>query len=911
MRFIDIFNSEQCKDLYQSVNQFSSDCLKQYNDEIESLGFNFKSKDIFDYVWGTVELSAVEICLIDSPLVQRLRNIKQLGFAHYVYCNADYSRFAHTIGVIEIAGRMSKMITRNLKQAIPNKDKFNMEEVVRLAALFHDSGHMFYSHVSERFFTNNKNYDGIEQTTGALTYFNEQISTRASLHEMLSVMLVNSNEVHRFFSLTAKHLNNSKILKSEEVDILIDYISGLIVGTAVDKSILPYSMIIKGAIDADRMDYLSRDSSTTKVPLAVDIGRLINKITVVKINNYQPSNVWNDHSEEDYPYQSMAIQYSAQRLIWQLFMARSILYQSIYFHHKKLTAESMLRQACENIFQLIPEKSHDFSYIMSLDDCALSEHFVDIIIPDSLQNDTKCKNAQDIIKRIKNRNLYKRVASFSQDILDSVPNYIYESFVTNVIENPFSTTYSEFLRELTDEYYVVLQNLGKAKPEHQPIFMFIEANWKNEMSDDIPIDFGNAPYKMSSQVFKETPTFGEENRQKQYYLVTDQIERDLVYIALEKILFSKYNIKINEGSSTCAKFTSEQIAKTKSELFELNYYKDSLVLLPDRIVRNLYNRRTFSNIVSKYQSFSGVRGSKVTEQSLFDYLKQFLLVPCTKDEIKHLLNGVLSLLAQATFIDRDYFSEKGSALLKQVLQKGYENNLMVKLGGAFDSANRLTYYFNDIAEKSEFRFVETVPDALKLSSDSPEKSCIVFFDDGAYSGKQVVSIFQELMGVPIEERETDEIHTKELDPSSKELIKSSKIILAYICFNKMSEKIILKKLSDLGIENVEIVFEQDLSNKIFSDTSTVFSTMEERDIVHTMLKDIGYQVQKSSKLQEDGTYTSRWTEERIQDASLGYNDAQQTVIFEFNVPTYTLTPFWQNGYYNKNAWKGLFQRTEK
>ena len=76
-------------------------------------------------------------------------------------------------------------------------------------------------------------------------------------------------------------------------------------------------MIIKGAIDADRMDYLSRDSSTTKVPLAVDIGRLINKVTVVKINDYQPSRVWNDHTTEDYPYQSMAIQYSARRLIGQ------------------------------------------------------------------------------------------------------------------------------------------------------------------------------------------------------------------------------------------------------------------------------------------------------------------------------------------------------------------------------------------------------------------------------------------------------------------------------------------------------------------------------------------------------------------------------------------------------------------
>ena len=908
MRFIDIFKSDACKEIYESINKYSAEALKDYNDQIESLGFNAKPKDIFDFVWGTVELNAVEISLIDSPLIQRLRNIKQLGFAHYVYCNADYSRFAHTIGVIEVAGRMSKVITRNLKQAIPNS-KINMSEVVRLAAIFHDCGHMFYSHVSEKFFTSNKKYNHIQTITDTLTFFNEQISTRAAFHEMLSVMVVNSDEVYRFFKLTAKYLDESKILDEEDVKLLIDYISGLIVGTAVDKSILPYSMVIKGTIDADRMDYLSRDSSTTKVPLAVDIGRLVNKLTVVKINNYQPSQVWNDHTSDDYPYQSMAIKYSAQRLIGQLSMARAILYQSIYFHHKKLTAEAMFRRACENIFQLIPEQKRDFSYIMSLNDQAMSEYFSEIMIPTELRDDLRCKEAHDILVRIRDRNLYKRVASFSQDVLDSVPNYIYEDFVASVIEDQFSSRHTEFVELLTNEYYTVLKYMGKEKPINGPTFMFIEANWKSEMSDDIPVDFGNAPYKMSSQIYKETPSFGEENRQKQYYLVTDQNDRELVYVALERLLYSRYKIRLQEGSSTCAKFTSDQLTKVKYDLFELNYYKEALSLLSDRIVKRLYDQRAFNTVVSKYQSFTGVRGSKVTEQSLSDFLRQFLLVHCDKDEIKHLLNGILRLLTEATFIDRDFFSKNASSLMSKILKKGYKNNLMVKLGGAFDSANRLTYYFNDVKEKGEFRFVETVSDALKIANN-PE-SCIVFFDDGAYSGKQVVSIFQELMGVPLEERETNETHTKELDDVSKEQIKSSKIILAYICFNKESEQAILQKLAELGICNVEIVFERDLSDKIFSKSDPVFLSEQQRDVVKKFLQEIGYQVQKTSKLQQDGTFKDRWDEERVRNAALGYNDAQQMVVFEFNVPTYTLTPFWQNGKYNGSAWKGLFQRTDK
>ncbi len=908
MQFRDIFKTDVCRDLFKSVNCFSSHFLKGYNDQIESLGFYARPKDIFDYIWGTVELSAVEICLLDSPLIQRLRNIKQLGFAHYVYCNADYSRFAHTIGVVEISGRMANVVTRNLKQPILNNQTFYMREVIRLAAIFHDCGHMFYSHVSEKFFTDNPNCKYNQMITKALSYFNEQISTRAAFHEMLSVMIVNSDEVYRLFSLIAKHMEHSRIRENEETDLLIDYISGLIVGTAVDKNILPYSMIIKGAIDADRMDYLSRDSSTTKVPLAVDIGRLINKVTVVKINDYQPSRVWNDHTTEDYPYQSMAIQYSARRLIGQLSMARSIFYQSIYFHHKKLTAEAMFRKACEYIFELTPDM--DFSQIMSFHDHIFNEYFAEVMVPPKYRDDSKCRVAYDILIRIRDRNLYKRVASFSQDVLDSVENYVYESFVTNVIEDQASEAYSFFVKRLTEEYYKVLDCLNKQRPADPPAFMFIEANWINKMTDDIPVDFGNAPYRMSSQIYKETPTFGEENRQKEYYLVTDQDERELVYAALERVLYLQYKIRIQENAYTCAKFTSEQLDKIKGKLLEDNYYNDSLCLLSDRIIKQLYDSQLFRNVANKYRSFIGVRQSRVTESSLFQYLRQYLLVYCNKEEIRYLLDGVLRLLMEATFIDREFFSGNVSSLMKKILEKGYKNNYMVKLGGAFDSANRLTYYFNDIKEKREFNFVETVPDTLKIANNSD--SCIVFFDDGAYSGKQVVSIFQELMGVPVEQRETNETHTKELDEESKRLIQSSRIILAYICFNKNSEKWILDKLIELGIGNVEIVFERDLSQKVFSRPGEIFSSEKQCEVVKSKLEEIGYQVQRSSKVKADGkTFKERWDEKRVKNSALGYNDAQQMVVFEFNVPTYTLTPFWQNGSYQGTKWKGLFQRTDK
>ena len=143
MRIIDILNSEKCQGLFAEIQDFSKMSLSKYNDTLEKNGVHDFDKDIFDFVWGTVNFTGAEMFILDSPLLQRLRRIRQLGLASTVYCNADSSRFSHTIGVTEIAGRMASII--NSRLGSPVDRVFNAVEVVRLAAIFHDTGHMFFS----------------------------------------------------------------------------------------------------------------------------------------------------------------------------------------------------------------------------------------------------------------------------------------------------------------------------------------------------------------------------------------------------------------------------------------------------------------------------------------------------------------------------------------------------------------------------------------------------------------------------------------------------------------------------------------------------------------------------------------------------------------------------------------------
>jgi putative nucleotidyltransferase with HDIG domain len=98
-----------------------------------------KMHKLRDPVHNFVHLREKEIELIDTPVFQRLRGIRQLAMANLVYPGALHTRFDHSIGVCHVAGLMAEEL------GIADDDL----ELVRFAALLHDLGHGPFSHVSE------------------------------------------------------------------------------------------------------------------------------------------------------------------------------------------------------------------------------------------------------------------------------------------------------------------------------------------------------------------------------------------------------------------------------------------------------------------------------------------------------------------------------------------------------------------------------------------------------------------------------------------------------------------------------------------------------------------------------------------------------------------------------------------
>lgn len=109
---------------------------------------------IYDNIYGFIRLTEAEEAIINSPYYQRLRWIKQLGFANYIFDGAEHTRFAHALGALHSADEMVRAIGRHVPDeklfTSKNQDSATLfHQSIRLAALLHDIGTFPFSHSIE------------------------------------------------------------------------------------------------------------------------------------------------------------------------------------------------------------------------------------------------------------------------------------------------------------------------------------------------------------------------------------------------------------------------------------------------------------------------------------------------------------------------------------------------------------------------------------------------------------------------------------------------------------------------------------------------------------------------------------------------------------------------------------------
>ena len=193
--------------------------------------------DIVDPIHDFIRVYQTELKIIDSPIFQRLRRIRQLSGAHFTYPSAQHSRFEHSLGVMHVAGQAA--------QALKEKGFLNTDKIqeIRLAALLHDIGHGPFSHLFEEVLQAKKKTSHEE--------IGKKIILRSEIGEMLSAVGFDKKFI------TKLAFGDSKYRFVNE--------------------------IISGSLSADMMDYLQRDGYFTGAEHAkIDHKRIIQSLDVYK-----------------------------------------------------------------------------------------------------------------------------------------------------------------------------------------------------------------------------------------------------------------------------------------------------------------------------------------------------------------------------------------------------------------------------------------------------------------------------------------------------------------------------------------------------------------------------------------------------------------------------------------------------
>ena len=264
----------------------------------EALGSSHPGKIVNDPVHGHMYFPGVVVKAIDTPQVQRLRELKQLGTAYYVFPGASHNRFEHSLGTCHLATNVYEALRRSSgKEVRANLDRTDKISI-QLAALCHDLGHGPFSHVFDNEFLPRRipNWDPKNPPWN---------------HEDMSAKMFD-------WIVDSNYIEVDEDVKKRVCALITSDDSGAEPGKKFLWDIVANK---RNSVDVDKFEYIMRDAHNAGVKGSVDISRLVSFMKVIddKIC-FKASEVFN---------------------VYELFHTRASLHQKVYTHKKAKAIEYM------------------------------------------------------------------------------------------------------------------------------------------------------------------------------------------------------------------------------------------------------------------------------------------------------------------------------------------------------------------------------------------------------------------------------------------------------------------------------------------------------------------------------------------------------------------------------------------
>ena len=333
---------------------------------------------------------------LDSKEFQRLRRIRQLGGDFQVYPTAEHSRFSHSLGVYEIVRRMVTEI-KSLSVELSEYDKI----CVMLAGLLHDVGHGPFSHAFEHV-------------------------TKHSHEDYTAKIILGKTELNQVLTEISPRL-------PEDIVSIIEHNH--------PNDIL--NQIISGQLDADRMDYLLRDSYFSATSYGqFDLERILRTMRVRKIDENK---------------KALVVKYTGIHSVEDYIMARYQMYWQVYYHPVARSYEAVFIQLFNRLKDIFKDNKEYFSDMKVLipflekNVVSVEEYFKldenSLLYCCSLIQNKDDEIAADLARRLQNRRLFEYV-DYSEENLAQIKNMLKEQNLDKKyylrVENVEASVYSPY-----------------------------------------------------------------------------------------------------------------------------------------------------------------------------------------------------------------------------------------------------------------------------------------------------------------------------------------------------------------------------------------------------------------------------------------------------------------------------------
>ncbi|MGD0621389.1 MAG: HD domain-containing protein [Thermacetogeniaceae bacterium] len=342
--------------------------------------------EIRDPIHVFIKLDTDERKILDSQPFQRLRHIHQLAMSYLVYPGATHKRFEHSLGVMELAGRIFDVITH--KENVHGKIRELLPEIsvdhrlhywrraLRMAALCHDLGHLPFSHAAEK-----------------------ELLPEDWSHEKLTVAFINSPEMREIWNTITPPLRPEDIIKLAVGPKKLKDV------TFSDWEAIMAEIIVGDSFGVDRIDYLLRDSYHAGVTYGkFDHFRLIDTLRILPRTSGE-----NGGSQEP----MLGVEEGGLHSAEALLLARYFMYSQVYFHPIRRSYDIHLK---DFLLEWLPGGKFptDIKELILITD---NEVLVELL---GAARDTT-KRGHDAARRIVKREHYKKVYQKNPDDIRKNP----------------------------------------------------------------------------------------------------------------------------------------------------------------------------------------------------------------------------------------------------------------------------------------------------------------------------------------------------------------------------------------------------------------------------------------------------------------------------------------------------------